>query len=316
MPEHLDPIPNTPGRENIVDVYADTLHRLKDVISGEDFTLASKRRAAEKIADIQQHIKLLRKLNKEWCEKYIPEAYKIGTYQDEKLLKRFKGNEYTSQFSKLHQEAAMVAAEGAVQNFGAMADGLENAFVDYIRRAQYVGSKQAIAREIAGGIVEGASRRTVSNRLVEELRQRAMNGTIVVGKATLNVNAYADILARTVTRAARTDGTINRATEYGIDLVIISNTGAVDFCTIFEDQIFSLSGKSKRYPKLVHRPPLHPCCTHTLSAFVSEFSDADEMALGNEFKAADNNLSSRELAKKYPVLEDDTRTRTKKSQAA
>ena len=311
-----DPIPTTPGRSDIVDVYADTLRRLKDVLAGEDFTKASKRRAAEKIQDIQRLIKELRRENIAWCEQYIPDAYKVGMYQDEKLLKRYKGNEYSAQFSKLHKEAAMVAAEGAVADFNAIANGIEQTFVGYIRRAQYTGAKQAIAREIAGGIVEGASRQTVSYRLVEELRQRAVNGIITVGRANLNVNAYADLLARTVTRAARTEGTLNRAKEYGIDLVIISNTGAVDFCTIFEDQIFSLSGKSKRYPKLVHRPPLHPCCTHTLSAFVSEFSDEDEMTLGNKYRAADNELSTRELAKKYPVTKDDNRARTKKTQRA
>jgi len=255
-----DPIPTTPGRSDIVDVYADTLRRLKDVLAGEDFTKASKRRAAEKIQDIQRLIKELRRENIAWCEQYIPDAYKVGMYQDEKLLKRYKGNEYSAQFSTLHKEAAMVAAEGAVADFNAIANGMEQTFVGYIRRAQYTGAKQAIAREIAGGIVEGASRQTVSNRLVEELRKKAVNGIITVGRANLNVNAYADMLARTVTRAARTEGTLNRAKEYGLDLVIISNTGAVDFCTIFEDQIFSLSGKSKRYPKLVHRPPLHPNC--------------------------------------------------------
>ena len=132
----------------------------------------------------------------------------------------------------------------------------------------------------------------------------------------MNAASYAEMLARTLSRSVRTEGTLNRLNEYGIDLVTVTNTGAVDFCQIFEDQIFSISGRSKTYPKLVHRPPYHPNCTHTLSGFVAEFANYDQLEAGKEFKASDSNLSARDLAKKYPVTKDDTRTRTRKTQKA
>jgi hypothetical protein len=117
----------------------------------------------------------------------------------------------------------------------------------------------------------------------------------------MNAKSYADLLTRTISRAARTEGTINRLNEANIDLVIITDTGAIDFCREYENQIFSISGRSRKYPKLVLRPPYHPNCTHNLSGFIAEFAEPGEITLGSQFKKSDVNLSSKEMAKKYPI---------------
>lgn len=315
MPDdNLDPIPVTPGRAELVDIYMRALERLKSILTGEDMTLASKTYAANQIREIQKHIKSLKRDHAEWAARYIKKAYEIGTYQDEKLLKRFLGNKYQSQFSMLHREAAHVAVIGAAQDFDTVADALENTFVGYVQRAQVEGARRAIAQEIAGGIVEGAGRQTVSNRLLAVMKDNVNGGLITVGKVTMNARAYADLLARTLSRSARTDGTINRLNQNGLDLVIISNTGAVDFCIQYEDQIFSISGQSRRFPKLVARPPYHPNCTHTLSAWIEEYAEDGEAERGSQFKQEDLNLSAKEMAKKYPIVKDDTRARTKRTQ--
>jgi len=255
-----DPIPITPGRQESVDIYAQAVARLKGVVFGEDITEATKRQAAHKIIAIQEHIKDLKKTNAKWAKRYIPQSYEAGIGQDDALLRRFLGNEYTAGFTKLHRDAARVAAVGAASDFNVTADALENTYVNYVRRVQAGVSKKEIARKIAGGIVEGQTRATTSNMLLDDLRKRAINGTITVGKVTMKATAYADLLSRTLTRTVRTEGTINRLNEYDIDLVIISNTGAVDFCTQYEDQIFSISGNSRKYPMLAARPPYHPHC--------------------------------------------------------
>lgn len=270
----LDPIPVTPGRKDMVDIYAMALLRLKAIVAGDysgfesdipfnspysrDAAREVRRSAAEKIYEIQRQIKWLKKQNAEWAEKYIPEAYQYGMYQDERLLRQVAGNKYDRTFSMLHREAAMVATEAAVADFDTVANAIETTYVGYVRRAQAEISKQAIARTIASGIIEGQNRQTTGRRLLEELSSQVKGGFITVGKVTMNAKTYADLLTRTLTRAARTDGVLNAMKEYDIDLVQINNTGAVDFCRIYEGQIFSISGKSNRFPKLVHRPPFHP----------------------------------------------------------
>lgn len=312
----LDPIPVTPGRQKMIDVYALALARMKAIAQGDIDNTKSNRiriQAAEKIVEIQRQIKWLKKHNAEWAEKYIPDAYKYGMYQDEKLLNKITGGKYDRTFSMMHREAAMVAVEATVADFNILADAMEQTFVGYIRRVQMELSKQAIATTIAGGIVEGQGRQTIGKRLLDQMRDNVNNGMVTVGKVTMNAKRYSDLLARTLTRSARTDGVINTMKEYEIDLVQFNNTGAVDFCRIYEGQIFSLSGKSKRFPKLVYRPPLHPNCTHSIHGYVLELSDAEETEFGSQFKASDSELSIRELAKKYPVEKEDRRARTRKA---
>lgn len=311
-----DPIPLVPGNAEIVDIYALTLRRLKAVIAGEDFTTASKRRARNKIVEIRRHIAELRVSQNAWAKEFIPDAYRIGIDQDIDDIVRLLGSSAHTSFGQLHREAAIVAVQGAAQNFGVVADALDLTYTGYVLRAQYTGNKRAIANEIAGGIIEGAGRETVVNRLLIETQRKAVKGLIVVGKATLNARVYAELLARTLTRAARTEGTINRLTENDIDLVIISNTGAVDACTEYEDQIFSISGKSSVFPKLTARTPFHINCTHTTHGYIREFAEKGEEANGLKFKTADIGKPWTEMNKKYPIKRDDTRTRTKKTQKA
>jgi hypothetical protein len=309
-------IPQTPGREQIVDLYALTLSRLRDVVSDLGSTQAAKRRAVEKIVAIERHISTLRAAQSSWAQTYITEAYKLGTMQDEEILRRYLGNEFTAQFSGLHEQAAMVAVEGAVADLTIAANAMEQTFVSYVRRAQVEGARSEIAREIGAGIIEGASRQTVSNRLLATLKDQVTAGHITVGRVTMNARSYADLLARTVSRAARTEGTLNRLKENGMDLVMVSNTGAVDWCTIYEGRVFSISGRSKTYPRLVLRPPYHPNCTHTLSAFIEQYATPEELEYGKGFPRGDLERSPRDMAKKYPVEKDDRRANTKKTQRA
>lgn len=316
MPE-FDPIPVTPGRQQIVDVYALALARLKSIVNGEYAGVESRNtdrirvQAAERILEIQRQIKWLKKNNAEWAKKFIPDAYQYGMYQDEKLIDKITGGKFDRTFTMMHREAAMVAVEATVADFNTVADAIERTFVDYVRRAQVELSKQTIARTIAGGIVEGEGRQTIGRRLLEQMSANVTGGMITVGKVTMGAKRYADLLARTLTRSARTDGVINTMKQYDMDLVQINNTGAVDFCRIYEGQIFSISGNSKRFPKLVYRPPFHPNCTHSIHGYVLALSDEAETEFGSQFDPKDSELSIRELAKKYPPEKEDTRARMK-----
>ncbi len=314
-----DPIPNTPGRSELVDIFSVALDRLKKTILDPSLRSGDRRKVAQRIIEIQDHIKELKQESAEWAAKYIPKAYKYGAYQDQELIERlakYRKTPAKTAFGRYHKQAAKVAAEGAAADFAVAADALEKTFVNYVRRIQIETARQAIAREISAGIVEGATRETTTSRLMKVLEYQAKNGIITVGKTTMAVDQYADMLCRTLTRAARTDGVLNRAKENNIDLVIINNTGAVDFCREYEDQIFSISGRDSRFPVLTERPPFHPNCTHSISLFAEEFAEPDEIELGRQFNKSDIGKPASEMAKKYGIEEDDTRAMTRKTQKA
>lgn len=292
----------SPGISEYTDFYMKTLERLKNVILSGTETMSAKTKAAAKIIEIQKHIGELRKFNAKWAAKYIPLSYKTGFNQDAELLKKYLGSDYSATFSGLHQEAAKVLIEATYNNLNIVANAIESTYAGYISRIQLENKRAEIANRIAENIIEGQSRGNTVKNMLNTLKDQIVDGKITVGKVTMDAKSYADLLVRTETRAARTEGTLNRLKENEIDLVIISNTGAIDFCREYEDQIFSISGKSSKYPMLVERPPYHPNCKHTLSAFVEEFADEGDAEKGKQFDENNLGLSAREMAKKYPPL--------------
>jgi hypothetical protein len=79
---------------------------------------------------------------------------------------------------------------------------------------------------------------------------------------------YARMCARTVAAQAMSEATINRLLDEGEDLVqVSSHPHPEDSCSPYEGRVYSISGKSRRYPKLREMPPFHPNCRHRLRPF-------------------------------------------------
>lgn len=89
-----------------------------------------------------------------------------------------------------------------------------------------------------------------------------------VGGRNYDPRAYAQLVARTTTREARTQGFLARAADEGIDLVTVSEHAGGDndpVCVPYQGVTFSISGRTPGYPKLEDEPPFHPNCRHVLT---------------------------------------------------
>jgi len=88
----------------------------------------------------------------------------------------------------------------------------------------------------------------------------------------LNLDAYSRMVARTEISNAANQGVLNRAAQFGVDIVQVSQHAGVragdDACLDNQGKIFSISGNSSEYPKLEasNTPPYHPNCLHVLIA--------------------------------------------------
>ena len=79
---------------------------------------------------------------------------------------------------------------------------------------------------------------------------------------------YARMCARTTAAQAMSEATINRLLDEGEDLVqVSSHPHPEDACSPYEGRVYSVSGKSRRYPKLREMPPFHPNCKHRLRPY-------------------------------------------------
>lgn len=144
-----------------------------------------------------------------------------------------------------------------------------NAMTGYVKGAERMMNdalKRQIRSNIAQGRLEGSSIPEIKRTVRDSLKDSGFTVLIDRGGAKWSLANYSEMLARTHIIKANTEGVVNRAGDYGIDIVEVSSNGAIDLaCSSEEGKLYSVSGNSKNYPPLDgHEPPYHPNCRHTL----------------------------------------------------
>ena len=138
---------------------------------------------------------------------------------------------------------------------------------------------------IKGRLIEG--RRDEAIRQLRGDLERVNKGNIVQittrtgGTMHLDAGDYASTIVRTKTREAVVQARIERFTELDLDLVSITGRLSANFCSAFLNQVFSISGKSSKYPALNSLPgggpPFHPNCSKSVRPFVESLASAAQI---------------------------------------
>lgn len=94
------------------------------------------------------------------------------------------------------------------------------------------------------------------------------------------VESYADMVIRSNTTRVATDVQFQRTEEYGLDLIeVSSHAGARPLCAPYQGKIYSMSGKSKKYPAFSTTSYGEPAglfginCGHWMRPFVEGVSE-------------------------------------------
>jgi len=143
---------------------------------------------------------------------------------------------------------------------------------DELRRA----GLEATARKLTEGLTVRDMRRV----LLDDLVQRGI--TVVQDQAGRNwsLPAYSEMVARTTTREAYTQGTIQVVERAGHDLVRAStHWPTCPMCAPRQGRVYSLSGRTPGWPALaaVGPTPWHPNCGHSLAPFVPDLTDSADL---------------------------------------
>ncbi len=172
-----------------------------------------------------------------------------------------------------------------------------------VRRTQLVFQQDAEAREhIVSGIIRGQTHREVANDIartiltgkvspaaaarmkaagfagdVELFKQLAQGQMITVGKKTMDVRVYSNLVARTMGAEAHSIGMITRLQQSGINHVSVSRhqQEKADECTPYAGRVFYVGPGDDPlgFPNIREipngRPPWHPNCAHVLQPFVA-----------------------------------------------
>ncbi|TGK36171.1 phage capsid protein [Leptospira gomenensis] len=139
---------------------------------------------------------------------------------------------------------------------------------------QKVIAEAKINRQLAEGILTDNNWKTAKDNLEKTFRRKLKRDGISDGNyleingRNYNVSSYSEMLTRTRLREAQTAGVQKYAEHTGNDLVQVSDHDTLtEICKKFEGHIYSISGKSKKYPKLEKWTPFHRNCLHVIVIF-------------------------------------------------
>ena len=230
---------------------------------GQKLTQAGKASAINKIKDI---IRTADPAVKEWIANAIPNAYITGlNVGDKELGKKVKNitreDLTTLKDLSVHAEAVNVLMSDAYLDFASGMNGLVRGAERQINEA----TKLQARAKITSNILTGMDIRNAKKDIMSVLGDKGFSVLTDRGGNTWTLKRYSEMLARTHTIRSYNDATINRAGQFGVDLVQIStHGGSCPLCTPYEGNIYSLSGSNSVYPRYDIGLPIHPNCTHNL----------------------------------------------------
>jgi hypothetical protein len=260
---------------------ADALRILTDASS----TLAARQRAKALLRQYQVILANLRDESALWIETNLPKAYGLGlSFADEGVanIRRAGINLGTPQraaFAQVHREA--VAA--AVQEMLRTADF---ALAQIGRRAGDTFRKVGV-EEVARGVAEGLSRVDVSRNIKARLLAEGKHYFTDRRGRKWDLDRYTEMVARTTTREATVQGSVNRMLEHNVQLARIVPHPAIDFCLPFQGKVFYIGPEPNptQYPGISAMPggklpPWHPQCKDSIAPFVLALATKKEMTAG------------------------------------
>lgn len=240
--------------------------------------------ASQQVGRIDAILRELKGRASGWIGRRMPQAYRDGlALADRQATEagvRVPGSGLAGGFAVIDERTITILARDAYADLEKAADSMGDRSRRLLRTTAQEGLSEAdINRILAGGAIEGRPLDTIRN-LREELR-RVHGDTVEIttrngGTMNFEVGYYAEMVARTRTREATVLARHERLEELGLDLVAIVGRVSNNFCTAFLGQVFSLSGKSAKYPAYSRLPgggpPFHPHCTKSTRPFVEELA--------------------------------------------
>ena len=227
------------------------------------------------INQIKTYIKASETEIKNWIVTAVADSYATGAnlaYADLKAtgVKVPSGEVYTEEFTAqkikeinaltIHKEAVNALVSDTYLDFANGMNGLLKGAEHQINEAM---KRQMRAHMIAGHLT-GASMDTIAKEVKTILGDQGFSVLLDRGGHQWSLQQYSSMLVRTHIMKSTNEGTLNRITEWNCDIVQIStHAGACKLCQPYEGKIYSVSGKSKKYPKMTVFFPLHPNCRHT-----------------------------------------------------
>lgn len=151
-------------------------------------------------------------------------------------------------------------------------------------RQHFYRLRNQVQKTINDGISRGLSHQDIHKRLLSKFKDQYPAGKVPVPYRKrvgnrdvyeirhMNLGYYTDTWIKDLHIISDSKGQIAGALAAGIDVVKIIGGEWHDcpICKQYENKKFSLTGRTKKYPKLSIFPPFHPNCSHIIKVIVED----------------------------------------------
>lgn len=214
----------------------------------------------------------LDKQAEQWVGTNIPKDYEKGIKATNDYLNNL-GLDIPSgkAFSSLHKDAIELIAQNAF-------DDLHDANL-FVGRRLKDATRQAGIDAVAKKLTTGQTVRECKKNLINSLIKEGISGIKDKKGRMISLDAYAESVARSTTREATNQASINQLTELNYDLVKISSHNTTcPICAPLQGRVYSISGKDPRFPPLTIAHSggyanIHVNCRHVVLPFIEELAD-------------------------------------------
>jgi hypothetical protein len=130
-----------------------------------------------------------------------------------------------------------------------------------------------VIAETASGVVTGVETRLqIAQKSLNKFAEKGITSFVDKAGRRWEMASYAEMATRTTTARAAIQGHIDRQTQAGRDLVIVSSHGVTcPICRPWEGKVLSISGNTPGYTSLESAKSaglFHPNCKHTLTGYI------------------------------------------------
>lgn len=266
----VDPVAMIESRiQVLLSIYRRRQEKLSGLLLRADLTSFQRFRAEEILRQVRDEVRFLDRQAAAFSQQAAPRAYRLGLQVASKSAAEAGIVREVNFGNRINTRAINVLADQMTQDLVSANRSIQNNIHRFIRQTQQqILEDSQISRTIAEGIIEGQTRRTVSDQLARQFReQMGEQQFVTAGGRSFTPEDYSELVARTRTREAASQGTVNGALQYGMDLVQIDVHGdACPLCRTRMGRVYSISGEHPDFPKLDVKPPYHPRCECNLFA--------------------------------------------------
>jgi hypothetical protein len=270
-------------------IYAEAYAQIQAYIQRPKATTFQKVRGEEIARQIRATLSDLEGAQRAWLNGRLPASYRVGMRAMAGALGR-----PLPTLSGVHRTAVgAIAEEITRETVGkALPSVAANVSQAFIRAKQTIVAHERLMERLGVATVRGFTVEELTRSIVTTLRDGATarlgeavdDATKEALRATAEgrwisirgrdgvtrrygLRAYSRLVARTATRMAHSEGVLQTARQFGVDLVQVSvHAGSCPRCLPFQGKVFSVSGANVDFPALTdeNRPPIHPNCAHVL----------------------------------------------------